>query len=100
MKAVIIAGGMGKRLAPYTDDRPKCLVEINGKSILQRQIAAYRHAGISEFVVVRGYQKERLAPPVTPAGTRIYDNDAFAVTNVLTSLFFAEPSLAEGFLFS
>ncbi len=100
MKAIVIAGGMGKRLAPYTDDRPKCLVEINGKSILARQLTAYRGAGVNELVVVRGYQKARLAPPLIPTGTRTYDNDRFATTNVLTSLFCAEPALADGFLFS
>jgi choline kinase len=34
MKAIIVAAGMGRRLAPYTDDRPKTLVEVNGRSIL------------------------------------------------------------------
>ena len=60
MKAIIVAAGMGRRLRPYTDDRPKCLVEINGKSILQRQLDAYRAAGIDEVHIVRGYMKESI----------------------------------------
>ena len=44
--SIIVAAGMGRRLAPHTDDRPKCLVEVNGRSILERQLDAYRAAGI------------------------------------------------------
>ena len=46
MKAIIIAAGMGQRLRPYTADRPKCMVEIKGRSLLERQVDAYRAAGI------------------------------------------------------
>ena len=60
MKAIIVAAGMGRRLAPYTDDRPKTLVEVNGRSILQRQVDAYRAAGVDEIYIVRGYMKEKI----------------------------------------
>jgi len=96
MKAIIVAAGMGRRLAPYTDDRPKTLVEINGRSILQRQVDAYRAAGVDEINIVRGYMKEKLAVP----GARFYDNDDFRNNNILTSLFYAEPAMTGGFLFS
>ncbi len=96
MKAIIVAAGMGRRLRPYTDDRPKCLVEINGRSILERQLDAYRAAGIDDISIVRGYMKERLAFP----GVRTFDNDDFARNNILLSLFHAEAAMAGGFLFS
>ena len=60
MKAIIVAAGMGRRLSPYTDDRPKTLVEINGRSILARQVDAYRAAGVDEINIVRGYMKEMI----------------------------------------
>ena len=65
MKAIIVAAGMGRRLSPYTDDRPKCLVEIKGRPLLLRQLEAYRQAGVSEFIIIRGYLGDRLAavPP-------------------------------------
>jgi choline kinase len=98
MKAIIVAAGMGRRLSPYTDDRPKTLVEINGRSILERQIDAYRAAGVDEIDIVRGYMKEKIA--AAAAGARFYDNDDFRNNNILSSLFYAEPAMAGGFLFS
>ena len=96
MKAIIVAAGMGRRLRPYTDDRPKCLVEINGRSILERQLDAYRAAGIDEIYIVRGYMKERLQFE----GVKFFDNDDFANNNILLSLFYAESRMEGGFLFS
>jgi L-glutamine-phosphate cytidylyltransferase len=96
MKAIIVAAGMGRRLQPYTDDRPKCLVEINGRAILHRQIDAYRACGVDELVLVRGYRKDQIVVP----GARTFDNDQFRENNILTSLFYAEEAMAGGFLFS
>jgi len=96
MRAIIVAAGMGRRLAPYTDDRPKCLVEINGRSILERQLDAYRAAGVDDLIIVRGYRKESIQIP----GARYFDNDAFRENNILTSLFYAEAVMDREFLFS
>ena len=96
MKAIIVAAGMGRRLRPYTDDRPKCLVEVNGKSILQRQLDAYRDAGINEVYIVRGYMKESIQID----GAQYFTNTDYANNNILASLFYAEPAMAGGFLFS
>jgi choline kinase len=99
VKAIIVAAGMGRRLRPYTDDRPKCLVEINGKSILARQLDAYRNAGIDDITIVRGYMKERLNETALPS-VHFIDNDDFASNNILLSLFHAEAKMAGGFLMS
>ena len=96
MKAIIVAAGMGRRLSPYTDDRPKTLVEVNGRSILARQVDAYRAAGVDEIYIVRGYMKEKIQVD----GARYFDNDDFRTNNILVSLFHAEPAMAGGFLFS
>lgn len=96
MKAIIVAAGMGRRLSPYTDDRPKTLVEINGRSILQRQIDAYRAAGVNEIFIVRGYMKEK----INVEGAHYFDNDEYRHNNILVSLFYAESAMAGGFLFS
>ena len=96
MKAIIIAAGKGKRLRPYTDDRPKCLVEIAGRSILAHQLEAYRQAGVDEIYIVRGYRKDLVTFP----NVQTFDNDDFENNNILLSLFYAESAMAGGFLFS
>jgi len=96
MKAIIVAAGMGRRLSPYTDDRPKCLVEVNGRSILQRHDDAYRAAGIDDIVIVRGYMREKIDVP----GARYFENLEFRTNNILLSLFYAEAAMEGGFLFS
>jgi len=51
MKAMILAAGLGTRLKPFTDKHPKALVEINGKTILQRNIEYLSHYGIKKIIV-------------------------------------------------
>jgi len=96
LKAIIVAAGMGRRLSPYTDDRPKCLVEVNGRSILQRQLEAYKMAGVDEVVIVRGYMSDSIRVP----GARYWENTQFRENNILVSLFFAEADMDGEFLFS
>ena len=45
MRAIILAAGFGQRLRPFTNDKPKAMVEIRGRTILQRQIDIFRYAG-------------------------------------------------------
>jgi mannose-1-phosphate guanylyltransferase len=51
MKAMILAAGLGSRLRPLTDDRPKALVEINGRTLLEITLARSRKIGVSEVIV-------------------------------------------------
>ncbi len=60
MKALIIAAGMGSRLSPLAGGRPKPLVKLLGLSIIERVILAAREAGVKEFVVVVGYQEDKI----------------------------------------
>ena len=60
MKAIIIAAGMGKRLKEATEDIPKCLLEINGKSILQSQLDVFRSLDIKDINIVKGYKAEKI----------------------------------------
>jgi len=94
MKAIIIAAGLGSRLNPFTNDRPKCLLEIGGKSILQHQIDVLRSCGITEISVVKGYKKEEINYP----GLKYYINDNYQNNNILNSLFYAEPEMNDDFI--
>ncbi len=58
--ALILAGGYGKRLRPLTEDRPKPLIEVAGKPIIVWQIEWLRSFGITDFVILAGYHKEKL----------------------------------------
>ena len=96
MKAIIIAAGMGRRLAPYTDEMPKCLVPVAGKPIMRWQMDALRACGIDEFVIVRGYLGdvlERLVDELGPGDIRFVDNTEFGSNNILLSLFCADAEI-------
>jgi len=60
VKAAIIAGGFGKRLRPLTDNRPKPLIEVGSKAIIEWQIEWLRRYGVNVVVVLAGYLRERL----------------------------------------
>ena len=60
MIGVILAAGMAKRLRPLTDLKPKCLLEVGGKTLLERTVHAMQQAGITEFVVVTGYRADQI----------------------------------------
>ena len=59
MKAIFIAAGEGSRLENLTKDLPKPLVDINGKSIIERQITLLRKNNVNDIIVVTGYKKEK-----------------------------------------
>jgi phosphoenolpyruvate phosphomutase len=89
VRAVIIAAGSGKSLLPLTEDRPKCMLDVKGRTLLERQVETLRAGGIHQIAVVRGYRKEMVVAP----GVSFYDNDAFDETGELASLFAAGPEL-------
>lgn len=60
MQAIILAAGLSKRLRPLTDNTPKCLLEIGGKTILQMTIDNVLKNGINEFVMVTGYRENMI----------------------------------------
>lgn len=87
--AVIAAAGFEKQLLPLIEDKPKCLLDIKGKTILERQIAALNDCNIKEIALVRGYKKEAISLP----NIRYYDNDQYESTGELFSIFCAENEL-------
>ena len=97
MRGVILAAGKGSRLNGTAGDKPKCLVEIGGITLLERQIRALKRAGIADVVVVVGCQAERVRAACVDAVTFV-ENDRFAETNSLYSLWTARTLLLDGFV--
>jgi choline kinase len=89
MKAIILAAGQGARLRPLTDDRPKCMVEYQGRPLIDYVVRALRANGVNEIVAIRGYKPEALRCP----GVRFYDNPRYLETNMVSTLFCAEREL-------
>jgi L-glutamine-phosphate cytidylyltransferase len=92
MRAVILAAGRGSRMGRLGEDRPKCLVELEGRPLIERQIAALRRGGIDEIGVVRGYRGEMIDFP----GLTYFTNARWAETNMVVSLASAANWLRSG----
>jgi phosphoenolpyruvate phosphomutase len=93
--AVILAAGQSQGLLPLTEELPKPMLDIKGKSILERQIDVLNSCGVKDVAVVRGYKKDA----IKVSNIRTYDNDDFATTNEAFSLFRAAKELNGPFLF-
>jgi choline kinase len=96
MRMIVLAAGQGTRLRPLTDDRPKCLVELAGRPLLDWTIAAANGAGIHNIVVIGGHGIDRLAD----CGAHVIANVNFATTNMVRTLFCAEHLFGDGFIMS
>ena len=84
-RAIILAAGQGTRLRPLTDDKPKCLVLLLGKSLLERQIDTLIKSGVDNIQIATGYRADK----IEVLGLRTSFNAHFAETNMVESLFSA-----------
>jgi choline kinase len=91
MKAIILAAGRGSRMKSLTYERPKCLVELRGKPLLERQLTALREAGIEDIGIVTGYKREAL----TSYDLVEFYNPRWDETNMVSSLVCAHEWLQE-----
>ncbi|MCE9664005.1 phosphocholine cytidylyltransferase family protein [Halomonas sp. M5N1S17] len=93
MRAIILAAGQGSRLRPYTNDKPKCMVLLAGKSLLHRQMAVMEMCGISDnIIIVGGYCIEKL----DPLGAEVLENARYETTNMVSTLFCAREHMVSG----
>jgi len=88
-RAIVLAASRGSKLGKLTADRPKCMIDVRGRPLLQRQIDTFHTAGLRDITVVRGYRKEMINVPAI----RAVDNDFFATTGEAASLACARESL-------
>ena len=96
MKAIILAAGPSSRLLPVTNEKPKCLLEVGGQTILERVLVALRESGIESIVVVRGYHGDQINYP----NVKYYQNPNFRNNNIIASLFCAECEMTDDFILS
>ena len=95
MIGAILAAGMAKRLRPLTDERPKCLLSVGERTLLERTVDAQRAAGITEWVVVTGYRQEMIRSFLTEHYPQLVfhfiDNPDYAHNNNIFSLWLTRP---------
>lgn len=93
MIGVILAAGMAKRLRPLTDTKPKCLLKVGERTLLERTVDAMRQAGIQEFLVVTGYRGEMIREFLTSHFSfltfHFLDNTDYEHNNNIYSLWMA-----------
>ena len=83
MNAIILAAGRGSRLKNLTDERPKCLIEINKKSLLDRQLEVLNSCNINNIAIVKGYKEEKI---LDKRIKNYFYNDDWSETNMVHSL--------------
>ncbi len=96
MNVIILAAGEGKRLRPLTNDNPKCMVNLFGKSILERQLEIFRSCGINDISIVTGYCNDK----ITFNDLTYFRNEKYATTNMVETLFCAKNSLLDSTIVS
>jgi len=103
MQALMLAAGMGKRLGRYTQNGTKCMVQVNGKALIEYAIEALVDAGIKKFTLVTGYRSEILKNFISSKfnannlnGMKIeyIENPIYDKTNNIYSLYLAKDVLS------
>jgi choline kinase len=97
-KAIILSAGQGSRLGHLTDDKPKCLIEFNGRTLLDRQLDALAANGVEEAVVVTGFRDDQIEAALKRRGdigprVRTVYNPFYKVADNLGSLFVAKDEI-------
>jgi choline kinase len=98
MKAIILSAGQGSRLGHLVDNGPKCLIDFNGRSLLDRQLDTLEANGVGEAVVVTGFHDELVDQAIArrSGGPRVRTifNPFYKVADNTGSLFMAREELA------
>lgn len=104
MKVIILGAGQGWRLLPLTAEVPKALLDIGGKSLIERQIEAFAACGIADFVVVMGYAAARMEAALQAVAetrgvsVRCVFNPFYAVADNLASCWMARAEMTQDFI--
>ena len=88
-KVIILAAGEGKRLHPLTLDKPKCMVEIFGKRVLEWQLEIFKQFNINDITIVTGYMAEK----INLQSLTYFNNPDYSSNNMVETLFCARDKL-------
>jgi len=100
MKMLILAAGQGKRLRPFTDNIPKCMVKYKNKPIIDHILQAAKSCGIEEIAIVTGYKKNVLEEYLKKTKISFYTNKKFDSTNMVNTLFCAKEFMNDDLIIS
>ena len=93
MQAIILAAGMGKRLKDLTEDNTKCMVRVNGVTMIERMLSQLDELDLSRIVIVIGYRGEKLVDFISTlkinTPIEYVNNDIYYKTNNIYSLYLA-----------
>jgi histidinol-phosphate/aromatic aminotransferase/cobyric acid decarboxylase-like protein/GTP:adenosylcobinamide-phosphate guanylyltransferase len=99
VQALILAAGTGSRLGKYTKENTKCMLEINGKTLITQALDRLNSVGIKKLILVVGYKKENLIQYVGDKYKNItieyVENPIYDKTNNIYSLYLAQDKLAQ-----
>lgn len=102
MQVVLLAAGMAQRLRPLTDFCPKCLLDVGGRSILERAVDSLMQFGLADFIIVTGYRASMIRELVEARYPNLsvtwITNERYAETNNAYSLMLAESAVSGEFL--
>jgi choline kinase len=101
MKVIILSAGQGRRLLPYTEDRPKCVLQLGDRSALEWQLMALKAGGASEVVVVSGFQASKVKAVVeafTELPVRVSHNPFFAHSDNLGTCWVVRHEMLQPFV--
>ena len=99
MKTIILAAGKATRLLPLTKDIPQCLLEVNNKTILERQVGTLKKAGIDDIIVITGYLSDKIEKLEKELGIKTFFNPFYDVSGMALTLWVAKRELENGFIF-
>lgn len=94
MNLVIMAAGVGSRLGSFFDNKPKCLIEAGGESLIARTVRLFQKRGVNNISIVTGYQSHLIQREL---GTQVkyFHNPFYTVTNSIASLWLARHEIHE-----
>lgn len=99
MQAIILAAGMGKRLKELTQNNTKCMVKVNGVSLIDRMLHQIQKQNVDRIVIVVGYEQEKLKEYIATLGITMpitfIDNPIYDKTNNIYSLSLASDYLCQ-----